>query len=166
MKFKNMLAVALLSVFSLGEYASAQTIATPSNANKESVKMSAKQIITTDKSSPAFGPFVQALVKDGVLYTSGLMPFMPGSGDLVSPNLEEQMHQSMRNMKAVLEAANMTLDDLIIVTIYTTDMAEFATLNKIYGSYFEGNIFPSRAAVGVSALAKGARVELVAMAKK
>ncbi len=128
--------------------------------------MSVRKVITTDKSPPAFGPFVQALVKDGVLYTSGLMPFVPGTGDLVGPDLEEQMHQAMRNMKAVLEAAGMTFDDLIIVTIYTTDMSEFATLNKIYGSYFDGTKYPSRAAVGVSQLAKGARVELVAVAKK
>jgi 2-iminobutanoate/2-iminopropanoate deaminase len=60
----------------------------------------------------------------------------------------------------------MTMDDLIMVTIYTTDMQEFAKLNKVYGSYFEGNTYPSRAAVGISALAKGARVELAAIAKK
>jgi 2-iminobutanoate/2-iminopropanoate deaminase len=61
----------------------------------------------------------------------------------------------------------MTVQDLIMVTIYTTDMQEFATLNKIYGSYFEGlPSYPSRAAVGISALAKGARVELTAIAKK
>lgn len=123
-------------------------------------------IITTDKSSPAFGPFSQAVVKDGVLYTSGLMPFLPGSGDLISNDLEEQMHQAMRNMKAVLAAAGMTLDDLIMVTIYATDMQEFATLNKVYGSYFGEKNFPARAAVGISALAKGARVELTAIAKK
>ena len=123
------------------------------------------KIVTTDQSSPAFGPFSQAVIKDGVLYTSGLMPFVPGSGDLVSADLELQMHQAMRNMKAVLAAADMSLDDLLLVTIYTTDMQEFATLNKIYASYFEGSTFPSRAAVGVSALAKGARVELVATAK-
>jgi 2-iminobutanoate/2-iminopropanoate deaminase len=124
-------------------------------------------IITTDKSSPAFGPFSQAVVKDGVLYTSGLMPFLPGSGDLVSNQLEEQMHQCMRNMKAILAAADMTMEDLIMVTIYTTDMQEFATLNEVYGSYFEGmSAYPSRAAVGISALAKAARVELTAIAKK
>jgi len=123
-------------------------------------------IITTDHSSPAFGPFSQAVVKDGVLYTSGLMPFLPGSGDLISNDLEEQMHQAMRNMKAVLDAAGMAMADLIMVTIYTTDMQEFATLNRIYGSYFGENNFPSRAAVGISALAKGARVELTAIAKK
>jgi 2-iminobutanoate/2-iminopropanoate deaminase len=123
-------------------------------------------IITTDKSSPAFGPFSQAVMKDGVLYTSGLMPFLPGSGDLISDDLEEQMHQAMRNMQAVLEAAGMTMADLIMVTIYTTDMQEFAALNKIYGSYFgEGN-YPARAAVGISSLAKKARVELTAIAKK
>lgn len=125
------------------------------------------QIIVTDKSSPAFGPFSQAVIKDGFLYTSGLMPFMPGSGDLVSNDLEEQMHQAMRNMKAVLAAADMKMEDLIMVTIYTTDMQEFATLNKVYGSYFEGmSVYPSRAAVGVSALAKAARIELAAIAKK
>ena len=125
------------------------------------------QIIVTDKSSPAFGPFSQAVVKDGFLYTSGLMPFMPGSGDLISNDLEEQMHQAMRNMKAVLAAAGMKMEDLIMVTIYTTDMQEFATLNKVYGSYFEGmSVYPSRAAVGVSALAKAARIELAAIAKK
>jgi 2-iminobutanoate/2-iminopropanoate deaminase len=124
-------------------------------------------IITTDKSSPAFGPFSQAVVKDGFLYTSGLMPFLPGSGDLISNELEEQMHQCMRNMKAVLAAADMGMEDLIMVTIFTTDMQEFANINKIYGSYFEGmSVFPSRAAVGISALAKGARVELTAIAKK
>jgi 2-iminobutanoate/2-iminopropanoate deaminase len=123
-------------------------------------------IITTDKSSPAFGPFSQAVIKDGFLHTSGLMPFLPGSGDLVSHDLEEQMHQCMRNMKAILAAADMTMDDLVIVTIYTTDMQEFANINKVYGSYFAETVYPSRAAVGVSALAKGARIELVAVAKK
>lgn len=124
-------------------------------------------IIATDNSSPAFGPFSQAVIKDGVLYTSGLMPFLPGSGDLVSNDLEEQMHQCMRNMKAILAAADMKMEDLIMVTIFTTDMQEFANLNKVYGSYFEGlSAYPSRAAVGISALAKGARVELTAMAKK
>jgi 2-iminobutanoate/2-iminopropanoate deaminase len=124
-------------------------------------------IITTNQSSPAFGPFSQAVMKDGTLYTSGLMPFLPGSGDLVSTDLEEQMHQCMRNMKAILAAAEMRLDDLVMVTIFTTDMKEFASLNKVYGSYFEAAAaFPSRAAVGVSALAKGARVELTAIARK
>lgn len=123
--------------------------------------------IVTDKSSPAFGPFSQAVMKDGFLYTSGLMPFLPGSGDLVSNDLEEQMHQCMRNMKAILAAADMKMEDLIMVTIFTTDMQEFANINKIYGSYFEElSSYPSRAAVGVSALAKGARIELTAIAKK
>jgi 2-iminobutanoate/2-iminopropanoate deaminase len=124
-------------------------------------------IISTDQSSPAFGPFSQAVMKDGLLYTSGLMPFLPGSGDLVSTDLEEQMHQCMRNMRAVLAAAGMTVEDLIMVTIFTTDMQEFACLNKVYKSYFEGlSAYPSRAAVGISALAKNARVELTAIAKK
>lgn len=124
-------------------------------------------VITTDKSSPAFGPFSQAVMKDGFLYTSGLMPFLPGSGDLVGNDLEEQMHQCMRNMKAVLGAADMKMEDLVMVTIFTTDMQEFANINKVYGSYFEGlSAYPSRAAVGISALAKGARVELTAIAKK
>jgi 2-iminobutanoate/2-iminopropanoate deaminase len=124
-------------------------------------------IISTDNSSPAFGPFSQAVVKDGFLYTSGLMPFLPESGDLVSNDLEEQMHQCMRNMMAILAAADMHREDLLLVTIYTTDMQEFAALNKVYGSYFEGAAaYPSRAAVGVSALAKNARVELTAIAKK
>jgi 2-iminobutanoate/2-iminopropanoate deaminase len=106
-------------------------------------------------------------MKEGVLYTSGLMPFLPGTGDLVGNDLEVQMHQCMRNMKAVLAAADMSVEDLIMVTIFTTDLQEFATLNKIYGSYFEGvSAYPSRAAVGISALAKGARVELTAIAKK
>ncbi len=124
-------------------------------------------IISTDNSSPAFGPFSQAVIKDGVLYTSGLMPFLPGSGDLVSGDLETQMHQCMRNMKAILAASDMTIEDLVMVTIFTTDMQEFANLNKVYASYFEGvSAYPSRAAVGISALAKGARVELTAIAKK
>lgn len=124
-------------------------------------------VVTTDESSPAFGPFSQAVIKDGFLYTSGLMPFLPGSGDLVSNDLEEQMHQCMRNMKAVLAAADMKLEDLVMVTIFTTDMQEFASLNQVYSSYFDGiSAYPSRAAVGIAALAKGARVELTAIAKR
>lgn len=123
-------------------------------------------IVTTDQSSPAFGPFSQAVIKDGFLHCSGLMPFLPGSGELVSNDLEEQVHQCMRNMKAVLAAADMTMDDLVSVMIYTTDMPEFSSINRIYASYFSGTVYPSRAAVGISALAKGARVELVAIAKK
>lgn len=73
----------------------------------------------------------------------------------------------MRNMQAILSAADMRTEDLVMVTIFTTDMQKFANLNKVYGSCFEGLLaYPSRAAVGVSALAKGARVELTAIAKK
>lgn len=129
--------------------------------------MSIDKPISTADSSPALGPFSQAVMKDGLLFTSGVMPFLPGSGDLVSNDLEEQIHQCMRNMKAILAAADMTMDDLITVTIYTTEMQEFATLNKAYGSYFEGRVvYPCRAVLGISALPKAAKVELTAIAKK
>lgn len=73
----------------------------------------------------------------------------------------------MRNMKAVLAAADMRMEDLVMVTIFTTDMQESASLNKIYSSYFDGlSGYPSRAAVGSSALGKNARVELTAIAKE
>ncbi|MBK7791781.1 MAG: hypothetical protein IPJ62_04205 [Betaproteobacteria bacterium] len=91
----------------------------------------------------------------------------PGSGDLVGDDLEEQIHQCMRNMKAVLAAAGMTMEDLIMVTVYTTEMQEFALLNKVYSCYFEPMaVYPSRAVLGISALPKAARVELTAIAKK
>ena len=119
-------------------------------------------IIATDQSSPAFGPFSQAVVKDGFLHSSGLMPFLPGSGDLISDDLEEQMHQCMRNMKAVLAAAEMTIDDLVLVTIYTTDMQQFANINKVYGEAFD-QPYPARSTIEVSALPKGGKVEIEAI---
>ncbi len=124
------------------------------------------EIIASDEAPPAFGPFSQAVMKDGCLYTSGLMPFLPGSGDLVDADIELQTHQAMRNMQAILAAAGMTFDDVVFVTIYTTDMQEIARINEVYGAYFAGGAYPSRAAVGVAALAKGAKVELVATARK
>jgi 2-iminobutanoate/2-iminopropanoate deaminase len=127
--------------------------------------MNSKQAISTVESPPATGPFSQAMMKNGLLFTSGLMPFLPESGNLVGDDLEEQIHQCMRNMKAVLAAAGMTMEDLIMVTIYTTEMQDFATLNRVYGSYFEGlPVYPSRAVLGISALPKAAKVELTAIA--
>ena len=129
--------------------------------------MNSKQAVATVESPPATGAFSQAVMKDGFLFTSGLMPFVPESGDLVGDDLEEQIHQCMRNMKAVLAAAGMTMEDLIMVTVYTTEMQEFALLNKVYSCYFEPMaVYPSRAVLGISALPKAARVELTAIAKK
>lgn len=121
-----------------------------------------KQILT-DKAPAAFGPFCQAMVTNGMIYTSGALPIDPETGALVDGGIVEQTHRTMNNLQAVIEAAESSLDNLVQVVIYLTDMNDFDKMNEVYASYFNDR-FPARATVGVAALAKGALVEMQAIA--
>lgn len=121
-----------------------------------------KQIVT-DNAPAAFGPFSQAMVANGMVFTSGAMPLDPETGALVDGGIIEHTHRTLQNLKAVLEAAGASMETILQVVIYITDMKDFDKMNKVYTTYFNDHL-PARATVGVSELAKGALVEIQAIA--
>jgi reactive intermediate/imine deaminase len=118
----------------------------------------AKQAISTTKAPGAIGTYSQAIRAAGTVYISGQIPLDPATGQLVTGDMRAQIHQVFRNLAAVAEASGMSLASAVKVTIFLTDLAHFATVNEIMAEYFP-QPFPARAAVGVSALPKGAAVE-------
>jgi 2-iminobutanoate/2-iminopropanoate deaminase len=98
----------------------------------------------------------------GLLFCSGQIPLDPRTGDLVGSNAADQAGRCLENLAAVCQAAGATLGDAVKVTIYMTDMSEFASVNEVYGSFFESSP-PARVAVGVAALPRGAQVEMDAV---
>lgn len=124
-----------------------------------------KKIIETDKAPGAIGPYSQAVtVKPGkMLFCSGQLPVDPVQSAIVDESPAKQAAQVMENLKAVIEAAGFTIDDIVKTTIFLTDLTVFSEVNKVYESYFHG-AFPARSTVQVSALPKGASVEIEAIA--
>lgn len=120
------------------------------------------QPIQTDEAPAAIGPYSQAVAAGGMLYASGQIPLDPANGEVVSGGLPVQTKQVLENLKAVVEAAGSELSKVVKVTIYITDMKQFAVVNEIYGSYFSAP-FPARACVEVSELPKGVEVEMDAI---
>ena len=119
--------------------------------------------IETERAPTAFGPFCQATCVGDAVYTSGALPLDPATGLLVGESLEEQTEQTMRNLIAVLEAAGSSLEMTACITIYITNMDEFDRLNEVYQGFFTSAL-PARVVVGVSSLAKQAKVEMQAIA--
>jgi 2-iminobutanoate/2-iminopropanoate deaminase len=117
------------------------------------------EIIATDAAPKAIGPYSQAIKSGKVLYTSGQIALDPATGNLVEGDFAAQAHRVFENMKAVLAAAGANFSSVAKATVYLTDLANFATLNEIYASYF-GNTKPARSTVGVAQLPKGALVEI------
>ena len=118
----------------------------------------AKQAITTTKAPGAIGTYSQATRAAGTVYVSGQIPLDPATGQLVTGDIRVQIHQVFRNLAAVAEAAGLSLGSAVKVTIFLTDLGNFAAVNEIMAEYFP-QPYPARAAVGVSALPKGAAVE-------
>lgn len=122
----------------------------------------AKQAVKTDGAPAAIGPYSQAVRSGQTVYCSGQIPLTP-AGELVTGDIAAQTQQVMANLEAVLEAVGGSLADIVKTTIYCTDLADFATINAVYGSYFSDPA-PARATVQVAALPKGAHVEIEAIA--
>ena len=120
------------------------------------------QYIATDKAPEAFGPYAQAVHVNGFIYTSGQIPVTP-EGLLIEGTIEEQTDQVFANLKAVLEAANSSLDQVVKATVFLTDMDNFATVNDIYAKHF-GTHTPARSCVQVSRLPKDAQIEIEVIA--
>lgn len=115
-------------------------------------------IISTDKAPAAIGPYSQAVMVGNMLYASGQIP-LDADGRLVEGGIEEQTHQVLRNMGAVLEAAGGSYRNVVKTTLFIKDMSQFATINEIYASYF-GDHKPARSTVEVARLPKDALIEI------
>ncbi len=118
-----------------------------------------KQIIETHNAPEAIGPYSQAIIHQGLVYTSGQIPLDPATNNLVEDNIVPQTRRVLENLKAVLEASGSSLDQVIKVTVYLRDMEEFPKMNEVYADFFTANP-PARSTVQVSRLPKNVRIEL------
>lgn len=119
-----------------------------------------KKIIFTENAPAPIGPYNQAVLKGNTLYTSGQIAIDPTTGELVTATIEIETEQVMQNMKAVLEAAGMTFDNVVKTTIFIMDMNDFVKINTVYGSYFKETTAPARETVQVACLPKNVNVEI------
>jgi 2-iminobutanoate/2-iminopropanoate deaminase len=119
-----------------------------------------KKIIFTENAPAPIGPYNQAVLKGNTLYTSGQIAINPATGELVTDTIEVETEQVMQNMKAVLEAAGMTFENVVKTTIFIMDMNDFGKINTIYGSYFNEKTAPARETVQVACLPKNVNVEI------
>jgi len=118
----------------------------------------AKEVIHTDKAPAAIGAYSQAVKIGNTIYVSGQIPLDPSSMQIVEGGILAQTHQVFRNLQAICQQAGGTLNDIVKLNVYLTDMANFAEFNEIMGQYF-AQPFPARAAVGVASLPRSALVE-------
>jgi 2-iminobutanoate/2-iminopropanoate deaminase len=125
-----------------------------------------KKIITTSKAPAPIGPYNQAILSGNTLYTSGQIALHPKTGELVLDSIEIETKQVMENMKAVLEAAEMTFENVIKTSIFISEMNNFGEINKVYGSYFNEETAPARETVEVANLPKFVNVEISMIAVK
>ena len=124
-----------------------------------------KTIINTTDAPAPIGPYSQAVLANGFLYISGQIPINPVTGELTQENITAETQQVMRNLNAVLLEAGFDFPHILKTTIFLSDMALFAEVNEVYGSYFESE-FPARETVAVKGLPKGVNVEISAIAYK
>ncbi|MCD5416687.1 RidA family protein [Candidatus Bipolaricaulota bacterium] len=123
-----------------------------------------KETIRTDAAPPAVGPYSQGIRSNGFIFTSGQLPATP-TGELVTDDIAAAARRSLENVKAVLEAGGATMEDVVKVTIYLTDMADFAAVNEVYKTFFPAPE-PARSCIAVAALPLGVAVEIEAVASK
>jgi len=119
-----------------------------------------KTIIYTEKAPAPIGPYNQAVLSGNTLYTSGQIALNPETMELVTENIEVETKQVMENMKAVLEAAGMTFENVVKSTIFIMEMNDFAIINNVYGSYFNEKTAPARETVQVACLPKNVNIEI------
>jgi 2-iminobutanoate/2-iminopropanoate deaminase len=122
------------------------------------------QIIQTKAAPAAIGPYSQAYVSGGFIFTSGQIPLSPENGEVVGKSIAEQTEQVIKNLKAVLEAGGSSLEKVVKTTCFLADMADFAEFNGVYAKHFTGK--PARSTVAVKELPKKLLVEIEAIAEK
>jgi len=125
--------------------------------------VTSKQVVHTDKAPAPVGPYSQAILAGGWLFISGQIPIDPSTGKMVEGSFEEKVRRVLENIRAIVEAAGGSLNNIVKVTVYLRDINRFAEFNKIYSEYFRENP-PARVVVEVSNLPKNADLEIEAIA--
>mgnify|MGYP000247161908 CR=1 FL=1 len=123
-----------------------------------------KNVISTDKAPAAIGPYSQAIEVNGTVYTSGIIPVVPATGEIPEGSVA-QAQQAFENLSNLLEAAGTGMDKVVKTTVFITDLADFAEINRIYATRFP-NDPPARSCVQVAALPAGSRLEIELIAAK
>lgn len=121
------------------------------------------KVVYTDKAPAAIGPYSQAIVLNGVLFTSGQIPVIPATGELAGDTIEAQAEQVMKNLGAVLEEAGTSFEKAVKTTCFLADMGDFAAFNEIYAKYFVNK--PARSCVAVKTLPKNVLCEVEVIAE-
>ena len=122
-----------------------------------------KDVVFTDKAPKPIGPYSQAVKLGGFVYVSGQIPIDPRTGEVVKGGIKEQTKQVLENVKAILEAAGLTMDDVVMSFVFLADMSEFGDFNEVYSQYFREKP-PARVTVAVKSLPKDVRVEIAVIA--
>ena len=122
-----------------------------------------KKQINTAAAPAAIGPYSQAIEANGMVFVSGQLPIDPATGAFAEGGIKELTHQSLTNMRNILAEAGLTMDHVVKTTVFLAEMSDFAEMNEVYASFFEG-VCPARSAVAVKTLPKDARVEIECIA--
>ena len=124
-----------------------------------------KKAISTSAAPAAIGPYSQAIEAGGFVFVSGQLPVDPVTGAFAEGGIKELTHQSLTNMKAILNEVGLGMENVVKTTVFLADMADCAEMNEVYAQFFEAP-FPGRSAVAVKTLPKGARVEIECIAAR
>lgn len=126
--------------------------------------MSSFNAVVSDKAPAAIGPYSQAVKVNGMVYTSGVIPLDPASGEIVGDDISAQAERVFQSLSALLADAGASMDSVVKTTCFLQDLNDFATFNEIYACYFTGEVTPARSTVQVAKLPKGVLVEVEAVA--
>ncbi|MDR1700156.1 MAG: RidA family protein [Lachnoclostridium sp.] len=124
-----------------------------------------KQIVSTKKAPAAIGPYSQAVIVNGIIYTSGVIPVNPETGQTVEGGIEEQTRQVLMNLSKLLEASGAGMKDIVKTTVFIKNMDDFSKINDVYASFFSGD-FPARSCIEAARLPKDVWIEIEAIAVK
>ena len=124
-----------------------------------------KECFLTSKGPKAVGPYSTAVIHGDTVFVSGMIPLDPATGKVVEGGIEAQARQALENVKTVLGEMNLTMQDALKVSVFLTDLADFGTVNAIYGEYFGPN-YPARTCMQVGALPMGVSIEIEVIASK
>ncbi|MCQ4343360.1 MAG: RidA family protein [Sulfolobales archaeon] len=124
-----------------------------------------KEVVFTERAPRPIGPYSQAIKLGNLLFVSGQIPIDPATNEVAKGGIKEQTERVIENVKAVLEAANMTLDDVVMAFVYLSDMADFPQFNEVYSRYFKERP-PARVTVAVKSLPRDVKVEIAVIAGK
>ncbi len=123
-----------------------------------------REVINTDQAPNPVGPYNQAIAVNNMLFISGQIAIDPSTGEMIQETIEAETKQVMHNLGAILHAAKLDYADIVMCTVYVTDMGNYGRINTVYAEFFESDIAPARALVEATALPKGANVEISVIA--